>query len=272
MVVNALPSMRAIGEKVRRRGLRDSLARGLSRTFRIPLMYFATRSLRHRIAKVSSIDEAIDLAYGFSFAGITFEPWQERSEIRSLLQTIAEVQPKTILEIGTSNGGSLFLFARVASPGALIVSVDLPHGEFGGGYPPWRGHLYRAFASGSQRITLLRANSHESQTLETVRAALAGRPVDALFIDGDHSYDGVKLDYEMYGPLVRAGGVIAFHDIVPPGPEGIRPKGDLDLQPGEVSAYWADLKSTHESREFVEDWDSGRFGIGVITVSGAGEA
>ena len=74
-----------------------------------------------------------------------------------------------------------------------------------------------------------------SETLEAARGALEGRQVDVLFIDGDHAYDGVKRDYEMYGSLVRDGGVIAFHDIVPPNPKGPRPRDDFDLQGGEVS-------------------------------------
>jgi hypothetical protein len=40
----------------------------------------------------------------------------------------------------------------------------------------------------------------------------------SLFIDGDHTYEGVRRDFEMYSPLVRKGGIIAFHDIYP-GPE-----------------------------------------------------
>ena len=235
--------------------------------FRIPLMLVAAQVLGRRIRGVASIDDALDLAYGFSFAGVAFEPWQERSEIRSLLTSIALLRPKTILEIGTSNGGTLFLFARVAAPDALILSIDLPHGEFGGGYPPWRGHLYRSFASRRQRIQLLRADSHELETLEATRAALEGRPIDVLFIDGDHAYDGVKGDFEMYGPLVRDGGMIAFHDIVPLRPSGPRPRHDFDLQGGEVSEFWADLRPTHEVSEFVEDWHSGRFGIGAIKVA-----
>jgi predicted O-methyltransferase YrrM len=233
----------------------------------MPLTLLATRVLRRRIRNVSSIDAALDVAYGFSFGGIVFGPWQERSEIEEFLNMIAEIQPKTILEIGTSFGGSLFLFARVAAPDALIVSIDLPDGEFGGGYPAWRSVLYRSFASAAQRIRLLRADSHEPQTLEAARAALAGRHVDLLFIDGDHTYEGVKSDFEMYRSLVRPGGVIAFHDIVPPNPNGPTPRNDDDLQGGEVSQFWAELRLAHDVSEFVEDWDSGRFGIGAISVT-----
>jgi hypothetical protein len=38
-------------------------------------------------------------------------------------------------------------------------------------------------------------------------------PVDMLHIDGDHSYEGVKSDYEKWKHLVKSGGMIVFHDI-----------------------------------------------------------
>jgi predicted O-methyltransferase YrrM len=266
MAVNAVTTGKGLAARIRKRGLRQSLTRALGRVFRIPLTFAASFALRRRIGQVSSLDEALDLAYGFSFCGIVFAPWQERSEIRGLLETVAELQPKAIVEIGTSNGGTLFLFARVAAPDAVLVSVDLPHGDFGGGYPPWRGHLYRAFAGKGQRIELLRADSHRAETVDAVRALLGGRDVDALFIDGDHTYAGVKRDYEMYEGLVRDGGVVAFHDIVPIGGDGPRPKGDLDLQGGEVPGFWRELSERGDVLEFVEDWESGRFGIGAVRV------
>ena len=266
MVVKAIPTGGALRARIRRRGVRGSIERALARTFRIPLTFAAARALQRRLKGVSSIDEALDLAYGFSFCGIVFAPWQERSEIRGLLEAVAALHPRTIVEIGTSNGGTLFLFARVAAPDAVLVSVDLPHGEFGGGYPTWRGHLYRAFASRGQRIELLRADSHRSETVDAVRAVLGGRVVDALFIDGDHTYVGVKQDYEMYEWLVRDGGIVAFHDIVPIEGEGPRPKDDLDLQGGEVPEFWTELREREDVVEFVEDWESGRFGIGAVRV------
>ena len=55
-------------------------------------------------------------------------------------------------------------------------------------------------------------DSHEPETLASVKEALTG-PVDFLFIDGDHSEAGAKMDYEMYSPLVRKGGIVGFHDI-----------------------------------------------------------
>ena len=36
--------------------------------------------------------------------------------------------------------------------------------------------------------------------------------IDVLFIDGDHSIEGCKLDFELFSPKVVIGGYIAFHD------------------------------------------------------------
>ena len=48
-----------------------------------------------------------------------------------------------------------------------------------------------------------------------VQKILYKRVIDFLFIDGDHTYEGVKRDFEMCSLLVRKGGIIAFLDTVP---------------------------------------------------------
>ncbi|MEM4489080.1 MAG: class I SAM-dependent methyltransferase [Desulfurococcaceae archaeon] len=81
-------------------------------------------------------------------------------------------------------------------------------------YPDWRILIYELFVKEMQGIHLIRADSHDPKTLEIVRKILGDRGLDFLFIDGDHTYEGVKKDFEMYSPLVEKGGMIAFHDIV----------------------------------------------------------
>jgi len=46
------------------------------------------------------------------------------------------------------------------------------------------------------------------------------RPIRFLWIDGDHTYQGVKEDIDLFGPHLADGGVIAFHDVLHtfPGP------------------------------------------------------
>lgn len=43
-------------------------------------------------------------------------------------------------------------------------------------------------------------------------------PIDLLFIDADHEYDGVRQDFLQWSPFVKPGGVIAFHDFAPEWP------------------------------------------------------
>ncbi|MEN9799571.1 MAG: hypothetical protein RL653_3268 [Pseudomonadota bacterium] len=43
-------------------------------------------------------------------------------------------------------------------------------------------------------------------------AARTGRQVDLVFIDGDHSWEGVSGDWNAWSPLVRVGGHVALHD------------------------------------------------------------
>jgi predicted O-methyltransferase YrrM len=226
----------------------------------------AIAAVQMRKRRIRSIDDALDLAYGLDFFGVDFVPWQVRSEFRQLLEAVQDLRPKTVVEIGTSNGGSLFCFARMAAHDAVLVSIDLPHGEFGGGYAQWRCPLYRSFASRRQHIRLLRADSHSPATLSRLSTILGGSQVDFLFIDGDHSYAGAKQDFEIYGRLVRPGGIIAFHDIVPPAPVGAgreAPSG-MTYAGGEVPSLWQELKESFDAEEFVADWSSGSFGIGLL--------
>ncbi len=83
-----------------------------------------------------------------------------------------------------------------------------------------------------------------------------GRPLDYLFIDGDHRYEGVKKDFEMYSPLVKKGGVIAVSDIV----EGNEERA------GGVPQFWREIKSGYRHQELIEDPEQGGHGIGVLYV------
>jgi len=205
-----------------------------------------------------TLNELVDFA--FNDLARVIKPFQVPSEISELLKIVDETKPKVILEIGTANGGTLFLFSRVASKDATIISIDLPGGKFGGGYPKWREFLYKSFALPGQKMHLLRADSHKKETLEQVKAILNCGEVDFLFIDGDHTYEGVKRDFEMYSPLVKQGGIIAFHDIVPGPNEAV----------GGVPQFWEEIRDRdrYNGKEIVEDWDQGGYGIGLLSLRG----
>ena len=97
------------------------------------------------------------------------KPMQIKEEFTELLKIFVEKQPKIILEIGTANGGTLFSFCKLAPDNAILISVDLPKGKFGGGYPDWKIPLYQAFKKENQQLYLLREDSHNIETLNKVK-------------------------------------------------------------------------------------------------------
>jgi cephalosporin hydroxylase len=194
----------------------------------------------------------IDFVLGNHF----FSAWQVPSELTALGEILAARRPERALEIGTARGGTLLFLCRLASPQATIVSVDLPGGTFGGGYGRTRAWLYKRFARRTQRLQLLQGDSHTRDMLGRVEAVLGGRALDYLFIDGDHSYPAVKCDFEMYGPMVGKGGLIAFHDIVECPPENIRG----------VPRFWREIKSKYRHIEIINDRQQRGYGIGVLYV------
>ena len=193
----------------------------------------------------------------FCFHGIggLIKPLQVREEILALLKILQEKKPRVVIEIGTYSGGTLFLLSRVASEDATMVSIDFPDVRFGGGYPLWKIPLYKAFRLARQKLYLIRADSHSPETLSNVKEILGGNRVELLFLDGDHSYEGVKKDFEMFSPLVKKGGIIAFHDIVVhPAETGC-----------EVSKFWNQLKQHGYKYNGIiaaknQDWG----GIGIL--------
>ncbi len=192
----------------------------------------------------------------FSKRGRLIKPFQVKEEILELLKILEKKKPQTILEIGTANGGTLFLFSRIASQDAVIISIDLPEGKFGGGYPKWKIPLYKSFATQNQKIHLIRADSHNQETLEKVKNILGNQKVDFLFIDGDHSYEGVKKDFEMYSQLVRKGGIIAFHDVAIHLPE----TGCF------VYNFWVELIENHKNyKGILKNKNQGWAGIGILS-------
>jgi len=183
---------------------------------------------------------------------------QKSGELAQLIEFIGERKaPRTVLEIGTMSGGTLWLWCQLAYPTAHIISVDLPNGPFGGGYPPEAGDKFLTYTKHQQSMQLFRADSHDPLTFASVERYLKvyKRKVDLLFIDGDHTYDGVKQDFEMYGTLVSDDGLIVFHDIV-------KHTGVPDCG---VDVLWEEIKDNHQYREFITpDGGAAWAGIGVL--------
>lgn len=206
---------------------------------------------RQMDSRLDQPEELVSLICQYS--GNSLKPFQVEEELSRLVQDVRKLNPLTVLEIGTAKGGTLLLWTRLAQPNATIVSIDLPGGRFGGGYDKRRAAIYRRFARKDQQLHLLRLDSHAQSTFELTKQLFGCTLVDLLFIDGDHTYEGVKKDWEMYSPLVRPGGMVVFHDVAG------------NYEDTQVKRLWDSIKRNFQHREYVTD-PGGYYGIGILAL------
>jgi predicted O-methyltransferase YrrM len=174
--------------------------------------------------------------------------------LAGLFALIRDRQLNAVVEIGTSNGGVFYGLCKLAAPTATMVSIDLPGGPFGGVMWIDGNKALMSYGKPKQKLEFLRFDSHKDATLKKLKGILGDRKIDLLFIDGDHTYKGVKQDYEMYSPLVAKGGLIVLHDIC-----------DHASQPlVQVRKFWKEVKKGKDTKEILAPEDKTWGGIGVI--------
>lgn len=176
---------------------------------------------------------------------------QNLLEFGQLLRIYKELSPSKVLEIGTHEGGSFYYWLKYAPPKSTVVSIDIQ--RIGAErYESWAGEEVEiAYYSG------------DSTSVGAIDFAKRLAPFDFIFIDGDHSYDGVKSDWLNYSPL--GNNVVAFHDIAKTEPYI---GDDGKIFPIEVYKLWQEFKSDSyfSLEEIIEphpEWGSGP-GIGVV--------
>ena len=123
--------------------------------------------------------------------------YQSPVELVSVLNLIDDCVPdiKTIVEIGSYHGGTANII-KAWFPNADLFCVDC-------NFEHWLA---------GEIATRIEGDTRSEATLTALKAELYCKQVDFLFIDGDHSPEGAWNDWNVFSPLVRDGGVIAFHD------------------------------------------------------------
>ncbi|MEQ9409404.1 MAG: class I SAM-dependent methyltransferase [Fuerstiella sp.] len=205
----------------------------------------------------NSFSAVTDSAELYQIAVQEFGILQVEEEIVPFLDYVADHRPVVIGEIGLKHGGNSFMFLRKLQDVHLYLGMDLVLENTS---------KLKFYRRPGQKMHILEGNSQEPAIVNRARRYLSGRKFDFLFIDGDHEYDGVLEDLIQWYPLVKPGGLIAFHDIVPDeeARTGQRSEGSR-LWGGGVHRLWAAIRPHFQYREFVKDQNQGGFGIGVIT-------
>lgn len=204
--------------------------------------------------------DALKVPFEYQGFGLfdTIRPKQVPEEIASLYQRIKAIAPRYIAEIGTFRGGTFYLWCRAAQSDGTLISIDAPDSRFSHPFAPARVRFYQQVfpKAPTQRLCFVNALSQDESTYLKVTEILGPAKLDFLFIDGDHTYQGVKADFERYRGLVRSEGLIAFHDILP------RP----ELKHVEVDQFWREIKDSFPSEELIGSNKDGMgsAGIGII--------
>lgn len=121
------------------------------------------------------------------------------------------LKPSVAVEIGSARGKSACFVGRALKENGSgkLFAID-PHSR-----TDWNDE------ESVDTLEIMRANIHAlklERHVEIIRdtsvnaAARWMLPIDMIFIDGDHSYEGVKRDWELFSPFVRQFGVVVFHD------------------------------------------------------------
>jgi cephalosporin hydroxylase len=170
------------------------------------------------------------------------------------LKATRSLEAGVVMEIGSRYGGTLFAWSRIARKDAFLLSLDWHRQD--------DERQMQAILSSrvlpTQNFHCVWGNSHSVEIKNAVRETLEGRMLDLLFIDGDHSYEGVKEDFETYSAFVRPGGAILFHDIVP----------NSHFKDYGVDQLWREISPRFEKRfEFIDRIHPGRgAGVGLLFI------
>ena len=182
-----------------------------------------------------------------------YHAMQKHAELEGLLTDLFTRTCKTVLEIGSGHGGTGWAWSQL--PGNVtMISIDLPGGEFGGGLSDDDKRVIDNWVVPTKNTYFSPRDSHDVLTLGEVKEVIGETPVDFLFIDGDHTYEGAKKDFEMYSQLVAPGGVIALHDIC---------DHSTSFPTCQVRRFWNEIKDKYIWKEIITEpttWG----GIGVL--------
>jgi len=164
---------------------------------------------------------------------------------------VSAIRPESIVELGSFVGASLFAFAQAIKDARLptsLIAVDTWLGDEHAGY--YGEGVYQfvqeisASAFAEQHVRLLR------KTFLEARADVPDNSVTILHIDGLHTYEAVREDFETWLCKVAPEGIVLFHDVA------------TEKEFGSV-IYWRELSERYPSLAFHHS-----HGLGILFPNG----
>lgn len=161
------------------------------------------------------------------------------------------IRPRVVVELGTYNGLSFFTFCQSMKENdveGMCYAVDTWEGDsHTGGYDTTIIDDVRAHAREHYRGITYLMQMYFNEAVQH----FDDESIDLLHVDGLHTYEAVKEDFETWYPKVRPGGIILFHDI------------EARMKDYGVWKFWGELEAQHETFNFLHG-----FGLGVLRKEG----
>jgi predicted O-methyltransferase YrrM len=187
---------------------------------------------------------------GFVNKRVVFSTWTDH--LPFAYDLVGALRPKSIVELGAHGGLSYFTFCQAVREHAIAsrcYAVDTWLGDEHTG--PYDDSVYRDVAAYND------ANYAEFSELLRMRFEDAverfeDRSIELLHIDGSHTYEAVRGDFETWFPKVADGGIVLFHDVA------------ARMMDFGAWRFWDEISTRHESFTFLHG-----FGLGVLRKPGA---
>lgn len=161
---------------------------------------------------------------------------------------IINIKPKVIVELGTHYGTSLWAFSQAVKDQNIDTELNA--------IDTWKGDEQATFYGeevfktvndikntyySELKINLIR------KTFDEALVDFDDNSIDILHIDGLHTYEAVKHDFETWLPKVKENGIVLFHDIV------------VTRDDFGVYKFWKELKEKYKTMEFHSS-----YGLGIL--------
>lgn len=130
---------------------------------------------------------------------------------RGVLRTHATGKQR-LVEVGVYHGVNTRMFREVMDADGVLIAIDpFDRSLFGIRGYGWARRIAHAEVGRSTngRVVWVECFGKDAPRREDVCPLL---PVDFIFIDGDHSYEGLQGDWTAWKDLVDPGGIVALHD------------------------------------------------------------
>jgi hypothetical protein len=141
------------------------------------------------------------------------EPWAGHKNFAYDL--VANVQPRRIVELGTYKGTSFFSFCQAVKDFNLhtrLSAIDTWKGDPHAGY--YGEDIYEKFIRNKEIFYQGLSVEIFRESFDDAVQHFPDASIDLVHIDGYHTYEAVKHDFQTWLPKVSENGIILLHDII----------------------------------------------------------